>query len=160
GVEDALTVLEAALLRLDLVRPALNEQLGEHTRWPRLRWHRGTATGPRQAKALARQRQGGVPGLAEEEVGRGLIERDEVLEGGPWLRVRGAGQEAEVGVVARADIRVRQPREDREGLPEVLDDLQIGGECVILAGLLREKRGWMQSQWRVDADHPPWRPGG
>src|SRR5262249_2721266 len=95
-----------------------------------------------------------------EEVGRELIERDGVLEARPLLRVRGAGQEAVVGVVARADIRGRQPRDDREVLPEVLDDLQIGGECVILAGLLREKRGRMQSQWRVDADHPPWRPGG
>src|SRR5262245_19905756 len=73
--------------------------------------------------------------------------------------MRSAGQEAVVRVVARTDVRVRQAGNNREVLAEFLDDLQVWRKLVVLSGLLREERGRMQTQRRVDADNAPWRLG-
>src|SRR5262249_59108327 len=75
-IKDALTVLETAHLRLDVLRPAFNEQLGEHTRWPVLRRHGRTAMGPPQGEAFPRKRQAGILRLTLGETARGWISRD------------------------------------------------------------------------------------
>ena len=64
-----------------------------------------------------------------------------------------AGQEAVVGIVAGANVRMRQARDDREVVAEVLEDLQIGRQFVIRARLLREEERRVQAQRRVDTHH-------
>src|SRR5262249_44754430 len=113
-VENAAAILKAAIRLLDFVRPSLDKELCEYARRPAFRRHRRTAAGPRQAEALARKRQTGVAGLAMQMLGSELIERDGVFEAGALLRMRSASQEAVVRVMARADVGVRQPRDDRK----------------------------------------------
>src|SRR5207247_2129083 len=78
----------------------------------------------------------------------------------PALWMRGGGQEAVHGIVARADVRMRQSGRYREVAPQVPEDLQVGRELVVLAGFLREEKRRMQAQRRADAHHAPARPGG
>ena len=65
----------------------------------------------------------------------------------------GHGQKAEDGVVARTVLGMRETRDHREVIPEILDRIEILRELVVLAGLLGEKRRRMNAQRHADADH-------
>lgn len=152
-VEHALTIFQSPSLSLDLVRPPLQKQFGEHARRPTLRRHRRSAVSPRQTKPLARQRQGGESRLAVQVFGRELIQRNAVAKSGPLLRMRCGGQKAVVGIVAGADVRVRQPGDHREVVAKILEDFQVRRQLIVPPRLLRKEVLWMHSERRVDADH-------
>src|SRR5439155_14231485 len=108
------------------VGPAFEEQPGEHARRGRMGRDEGTAPGPGQTETLARQDQAGESRLAADVRSGELVERDAVAEARPDLRVRGGGQEAEEGIVTGADGRVRQSGDDREVVPQLAENLQVG----------------------------------
>ena len=144
---------QAARLGLHLVGPALEEQPGEDAGRAEVGRHERAAARPGKAEALGRKRQAGEARLAADVLGRELVERDAVAEAGPALRMRRGGQEAVEGIVARADVGMRQAGDHGEVVAEVLERLQVGRELVVLAGLLREEVGRMHAQRRADADH-------
>ena len=152
-VEDALAVGQPPGLGLHLVGAAFQKQLGEHVRRPILRRHGRTALGPGKAGPFARQRERGETRLAVNMIGRELVERDGVLEARPPFRMRGRGQKAQVGIVAGADVGMRQPGDDREVVAKVFQDLQVGRQLVIAARFFRKEKRRMQAQRRVDANH-------
>src|SRR5262249_4967562 len=123
-VEDALAVAQTSDLRLDVLGTPVEEQPGEHAARVNIRRHRGAAAGP--GDPVLSQVQAGEARLTSELLGRELVQGDGIAEAGPSLRVRGGGQEAAQGIVAGADLRMREPGSDREVVAEVLEDLQIG----------------------------------
>jgi hypothetical protein len=63
------------------------------------------------------------------------------------------GQEAVIGIVARTNVRVRQPRDYGEIVAKILDDLEERGELLILARALGEESGGVEPERRVDTHH-------
>src|SRR6185437_11451992 len=138
-VKDTPSVAQSLGLRLHVLRASFLKQLGEHAGGETVRRHQRAAARPRQAESLAREGQAGEARRAADTLGRELVERDTVAETRPSLRMRGCGQKAEDGIVAGADLRMRQAGHDGEVVAELLERLQVGCERVILAGLLREE---------------------
>ncbi len=152
-VEDALAVAQPADLGLHFVRLPFEEQPRKDRRRPAVRRHQRPAPRPRQAEPFGRQREAGEPRQPADLLGRKLVDRDAVLESGPQFRMRRGREEAEDRVVAGFDVRVRQAGDDREVCAVVLEDLEVGGEFVVPAGLCRVQVGCVQAEWCADADH-------
>jgi methyl coenzyme M reductase subunit D len=49
--------------------------------------------------------------------------------------------------------RMSQPRDHGELVTEIVEDVEVGGERVVFAGLRRKEIVGMQPQRRTDADH-------
>src|SRR5262249_12206295 len=121
--------------------------------------HNRPAARPRQAEALAGEGQSGKSRLLADMVGRELIERDAVAKPGPQLRVRGGSEEAENRIVARTDLRMRQPGDDSEVVAKLLHDVKVRRERVVLAGLFRKEIGSVQPERGADTNHAARRGG-